>query len=90
MYTLVLSAKAQEDLAKLKRSDANSFKKVSKLLVELTLHPREGTGQVEMLKFFSEETYSRRISRQHRLVYRVYDDVVEVLLLSAYGHYDDK
>ncbi|MFI3263681.1 MAG: Txe/YoeB family addiction module toxin [Rikenellaceae bacterium] len=90
MYTLILSDKAKEDITKLKRNDLNSFKKISKLLIELTLHPREGTGQVEVLRYFEEETYSRRISQKHRLVYRVYDNVVEVLVLSAYGHYDDK
>lgn len=90
MYTLVLSERAKEDIAKLKRNDPNSFKKISKLLVELTQHPREGRGQIELLRYFNEETYSRRISKQHRLIYRVYDDVVEVLVLSAYGHYDDK
>ncbi len=90
MYTLILSEEAKEDIAKLKRNEPNSFKKISKLLIELTLHPREGTGQVEVLKHFDEETYSRRINQKHRLIYRVYDDIVEVLVLSAYGHYDDK
>ncbi|MFI3289391.1 MAG: Txe/YoeB family addiction module toxin [Rikenellaceae bacterium] len=90
MYVLILSERAKEDIAKLKRNDPNSFKKISKLLIELTQHPCGGTGQVEVLKYFDEDTYSRRISRKHRLVYRVYDVVVEVLILSAYGHYDDK
>lgn len=62
MYTLILSEKAKEDIAKLKRNDTNSFKKISKLLVELTQHPRQGTGQVELLRHFEVETYSRRIS----------------------------
>lgn len=89
MYTLVLSERAKEDIAKLKRNDPSSFKKICKLLIELTQHPRQGTGQIEVLKYFDEETYSRRISQKHRLVYRIYDGVVEVLVLSAYGHYND-
>jgi toxin YoeB len=40
------------------------------------------------LKHYDEETWSRRINREHRLVYRIYDNVVEVLVLSVYGHYD--
>ncbi|MGC4234601.1 MAG: type II toxin-antitoxin system YoeB family toxin [Niabella sp.] len=35
-------------------------------------------------------TWSRRISQEHRLVYRVQDEVITVLVLSAYGHYDNK
>ena len=54
---------------------------------ELQEHPRTGTGQVEKLKFYAEETWSRRINREHRLVYRIYEDIVEVLVLSTYGHY---
>jgi len=50
-------------------------------------HPRTGTGQVEQLKGYGGDVYSRRINQEHRLVYRIYDDVVEVLVLSAFGHY---
>ena len=31
--------------------------------------------------------YSRRITHEHRLVYRIYDEVIEVLVLSAFRHY---
>ena len=55
--------------------------------MELQEHPRTGTGQIEQLKYYEEETWSRRINKEHRLVYRIYDDIVEVLVLSTYGHY---
>ena len=58
-----------------------------KIYEELELHPRTGTGQCEQLKHFAEETWSRRLDKEHRIVYRVYDDVVEVYILSAFGHY---
>ena len=29
-------------------------------------------------------------TQKHRLVYRIFDTEVLVLVLSAYGHYDDK
>jgi len=34
--------------------------------------------------------WSRRISQKHRLIYMIDNEKVIVLLLSAYGHYDDK
>ncbi|MDR3133041.1 MAG: type II toxin-antitoxin system YoeB family toxin [Prevotellaceae bacterium] len=34
--------------------------------------------------------WSRRITRKDRLVYRIDDDKVIVLILTAKGHYDDK
>lgn len=89
-YTIILSDRAKDDIAKLKRSDPAAFKKVSRLLLELIEHPYTGTGQIEKMKYFEQETYSRRINKKHRVVYRLYDDTLEVLILSSYGHYDDK
>lgn len=87
MYKVVLSKEAQEDLLLLQKHAPASLKKVRALFKELEEHPRIGTGQVEQMKHCTVETWSRRINREHRLVYRIYDDVVEVLVLSMYGHY---
>lgn len=32
----------------------------------------------------------RRINQEHRLVYRIYDDKIEVLIIAAYGHYQTR
>lgn len=90
MYRIVFSPKAKIDLLRLNRNEPNAVKKLVKLLKELEEHPRTGTGQIEQMKHCKEETWSRRISSKHRLVYRICDKRVEVLVLSAYGHYDDK
>ncbi|MCH5308145.1 MAG: type II toxin-antitoxin system YoeB family toxin [Prevotella sp.] len=34
--------------------------------------------------------WSRRITQKHRLVYEIHDAEVVVLVLTAYGHYDDR
>ena len=87
MYRIVFTEDAQKDLLMLQKKAPRAIKKLKSLLVELQEHPRTGTGQVELLKYYTEETWSRRINKEHRLVYRIYDDVVEVLVLSTYGHY---
>lgn len=87
MYTVIFSPDAQKDVVLLKKKAPSAFKKLMKIYEELELHPRSGTGQCEQLKHYSEETWSRRLSKEHRIVYRVYDDVVEVFVLSAFGHY---
>ena len=87
MYKIVFSDKAQEDLKLLNKKAPLTINKLKRLLEELMEHPRTGTGQCEQLKHYKEETWSRRINKEHRLVYRIYDDVVEVLVISAYGHY---
>lgn len=87
MYRVIFSKEAQEDLLLLQKHAPATIKKVRALLKELEEHPRSGTGQIEQMKHYAEETWSRRINREHRIVYRVYDDIVEVLVLSMYGHY---
>ena len=79
---------ALDDIKKHKKNGNKALlKKLEKLLLELKQHPSTGTGQVEMLKHYQEETWSRRINNEHRLVYRIKDDVIIVLVLSAYGYY---
>lgn len=87
MYKIVFTKDAEEDLRLLQKRAPSSIPKFRKLLAEVAEHPRTGTGQCEQLKHYSEETWSRRITREHRLVYCIHDDVVEVLVISAYGHY---
>ena len=90
IYNLKFEKEAESDLAKLKKSEKSAYKKAVKLLGELQEHPTTGTGKPERLKHYTEPTWSRRISDKHRLVYRIYDDVVVVFVISAYGHYEDK
>ena len=87
MYTIVFSEEAKKDLKALQKRAPQALSKLAKLIDELKEHPRTGTGQVEVLKGYDGSVYSRRITKEHRLVYRIYDDVVEVLILSTFGHY---
>lgn len=81
---------AKEDLQRLKRSEPAAFKKAVKLINELIDHPKTGTGHPEPLKGKLENRWSRQITKKHRLVYRILETAVLVLVLSSYGHYDDK
>ena len=89
MYRVIFSSDAQKDLIKLRKKAPIAIKKLISLLKELEEHPRTGTGRIEQLKHCSEETWSRRITSEHRIVYRIHDNVIEVLVLSVYGHYED-
>jgi toxin YoeB len=59
-------------------------------LTELREHPKTGTGKPELLKHYETPTWSRRINDRHRLIYRIEDSNVVVLILSFWGHYGDK
>lgn len=91
-YTVLLSEQAKTEIAIIKRSgDKPTLKKIANLLVELQEHPRTGTGQVEHLKHFVfEETWSRRINKQYRMIYEIHDMEVYVSVVSLRSHYGDK
>ena len=90
MYVLEISKVAKKEIALFKKSNLAAFAKVAKMLSELQVHPREGTGHPEPLLSGNSITYSRRITKKDRLIYDVYDDIVKVLVLTAMGHYRDK
>lgn len=90
-YALKFTRIALSDIEKHKKSgDRAVLKKINQLLNELMKHPRTGTGKPEQLKHELEGLYSRSINKKHRLVYKIEDEVVTVLVLSAYAHYGDK
>ena len=90
MYFLEYTTRAKADMRRLKQSEPNAFLKLGKLLEELMDHPRTGTGHPEQLSGDHSGQWSRHITKKHRLVYEIHDSEVVVLVLSAYGHYDDK
>ena len=90
MYKITYAPEAQKGLAKLKRSEPAAFKKAVLLLNELVEHPTTGTGHPEPLKGQPLNRCSRKITKKHRLVYRIFEEEISVDIISTYGHYDDK
>ena len=90
MYKLDYTDDAKSEMQQLKHNEPKAFQKMAKMLLELMEHPKTGTGHPEPLKGELQGRWSRHITKKHRLVYRIFDDVVLVLVLRAYGHYDDK
>jgi len=81
---------ANEGMARLKRNEPKAFAKLGILLKELLEHPRTGTGHPHQLSGDRAGQWSRSITKKHRLVYEIHDTEVVVLVLTAYGHYEDK
>jgi len=76
---LVFEAKAWEHLIHWQETDRATVRKINALIKECLRHPYEGTGKPEPLKGDLAGLWSRRIDREHRLVYRVKDDAVEIV-----------
>ena len=81
---------ADEDLIRLAKNEPKVFLKAMKFIEELREHPKTGTGLPEPLKGKPEGRWSRALAKKHRMVYRIFDEEVVILILSSYGHYDDK
>ncbi|MBQ9440309.1 MAG: Txe/YoeB family addiction module toxin [Paludibacteraceae bacterium] len=90
MYTIRYTPEAYDDIRRLLRSEPAAFRKVETFINELKEHPKTGTGHPELLKGKPEGRWSRQITKKHRLIYRIYETEVVVLIIAAYGHYDDK
>ncbi|WP_425216433.1 Txe/YoeB family addiction module toxin [Tumidithrix helvetica] len=76
---LEFDADAFEDLAWWIESDRKTALKIVKLIREVQRSPFEGSGQPEALKYDLSGCWSRRIDREHRLVYEVLDDKIRIL-----------
>ena len=83
---LVLKPEAQEDFAFFVRTKPSLAKKITKLLDEIMKTPYTGTGKPEALKHQLSGCWSRRIDREHRLVYRVEKNTL--IILSCRYHYE--
>ena len=89
-YNVRLSTFAKEGLWKLKQNEPKAFDKARAILHELMEHPRTGTGKPHQLTGDRQGQWSRRITRKHRMIYEIEQATLNVLVLSAYGHYNDK
>ncbi len=90
MYSIDFKKQATIDLVALAKNEPKAFAKAQAIIRELREHPRTGTGKPEQLSGDRSGQWSRRITKKHRLVYEIHDTEVLVLILTAYGHYDDK
>jgi toxin YoeB len=68
-------------------TDPTVLRKINGLLKECLRTPFAGTGKPEALKGKYRGHWSRRITHEHRLVYRVEAEAIVVVLCRF--HYDD-
>lgn len=75
-----------EDYVYWQQFDKKILKRINELLKEISRNPYEGTGKPEPLKHALSGFWSRRITDEHRLVYRVEGNIVKVA--QARFHYE--
>ncbi len=81
---LVVAPAARDDLGWWRRTNPKRLEHIRRMLEAVVTDPFGGIGKPEPLRGLSN-TWSRRIEKRHRLVYRVYDDRIEIV--AARYHY---
>jgi len=83
---LVFSKNSWEDYTSWLTEDKNMLKKINELIKDIQRTPFEGKGKPEPLKYDLSGYWSRRIDREHRLVYQVHEE--KIIIFSCKYHYD--
>jgi len=76
---------ALDDLRYWLKTDKRHAERILALLEEIRRTPFEGTGKPEPLRFQLAGCWSRRIDREHRLVYQV--EEAEIVVIACRYHY---
>jgi toxin YoeB len=80
------SSRAWEDYIYWQQFDKKISKKINELLKDISRNPYDGIGKPEPLKHALSGFWSRRITDEHRLIYRIESDVIKVA--QARYHYE--
>ena len=68
------------------KTNKKNLKKINELLKDISRTPFTGLGKPEALKHKYQGYWSRRIDKEHRLIYRVTEE--EVRIAKCRFHYD--
>ena len=83
---IVFSKSAFEDYINWSKDDKKIFNKINELIKEISRTPFNGKGKPEALKNELSGFWSRRINKEHRLVYKVDDD--NIYIIACKYHYE--
>lgn len=85
MSSIKYTKNAAEDIAYWKKNNEDTYRRLIKLLEAIEASPFKGIGKPEPLVFNLRGCWSRRLTQEHRVVYKV--EKGEVIILQARYHY---
>jgi len=83
---ITFSKNAWDDYLSWQKEDKKILRKINELIKDIRRTPFEGIGKPEPLKYDLSGLWSRRINREHRLVYKV--ESKELFIYSCKFYYD--
>jgi toxin YoeB len=86
MYEKIIFEKtAIKELTDWKGLNKQIYQRIVKLIKDIQINPFEGIGKPEPLKYDKQGYWSRRINKEHRLVYKIQDN--SIIIASCKFHY---
>lgn len=82
----IYSTQAQDDRIYWEKHDPKIIKRIEQLIADIKKRPFQGIGKPEPLRFKKSGYWSRRINREHRLVYKVVDH--QIYIAQCRYHYE--
>ena len=86
-YKILLLPNAEKDYDWWTKNNPKVAARINSLLEDISNHPFSGIGKPEALKWNLSGYWSRRITPEHRIVYRVDGEKVYVYVFSLKHHY---
>jgi len=83
---LIFSSRAWGDYKHWAENDRKLLKRINKLVDDIMREPFDGIGKPEPLRGNLKGYWSRRITDEHRLVYKVVDDSIFIAQMKY--HYE--
>jgi len=83
---LIFVDQSWEDYLYWQKNDKNILKRINLLIKDIQKTPYQGIGKPEQLKHNYQGLWSRRITKEHRLIYKI--DKESVVLLKLRFHYN--
>jgi toxin YoeB len=75
---VIFTHQALNDLTGFKTGQAKLVFKVLELIEDIQKNPYTGLGKPEPLKYHLTGYWSRRINDEHRLIYKIIEDRIEI------------
>lgn len=86
MRKIAFEPKAFEQFGQWAIEDKKIFKRILELIKDTQRNPFSGIGKPEALKYELQGYWSRRITDEHRLVYKVENNLI--IIISCKYHYE--
>jgi toxin YoeB len=78
---LIFSDHASEDYLYWQKTDKKILRRINTLIKEIKRNPLEGMGKPEPLKHALSGYWSRRVTEEHRIVYKASSDTIYIAQL---------